>query len=241
MTGVAVVASFAARHFYFQYKQSLLSPIQTGVYQRQNQKLLELIQQTTDLKNRLVLIGDSRVQNWKFNTEDAKWMLLNRGIGGETTAQLLYRFEKDALSLKPKIIVIQAGINDLVAAVSPTIDNAQLIDTVGENLKKLAVCSANHGVITILTTIIPPGRPNLIRRAVWRNTIYEDVRVVNRNLLRWKAPKGVLVLDLSSSIGENNALPGKFSSDCLHLNQRGYDQLNKLLLPALQNLMDGNG
>ncbi|MGA9849072.1 MAG: GDSL-type esterase/lipase family protein [Roseiarcus sp.] len=67
-------------------------------------------------KLRVVLIGDSRIARWPTSALDDRVEVINRGIGGETLAQMAHRYERDAIALKPDVIFIQSGGNDLVAA-----------------------------------------------------------------------------------------------------------------------------
>ena len=64
----------------------------------------------------MIFIGDSRIARWPTAALDDRWEVVNRGIAGETAAQLKQRFAADALALKPDSLVIETGINDLVAA-----------------------------------------------------------------------------------------------------------------------------
>ncbi len=65
---------------------------------------------------RVVLIGDSSFGRLPTGKVDDRWQFINRGVGGETTAQIAQRFDRDALALSPDVVVLWAGVNDLVAA-----------------------------------------------------------------------------------------------------------------------------
>src|ERR1051325_5222365 len=69
-------------------------------------------------ENRIVFLGDDLTELW--GRGDAKFFpgrpYLNRGIVGQTTPQMLVRFHQDVVLLKPKVVVIQGGSNDLAGA-----------------------------------------------------------------------------------------------------------------------------
>jgi len=62
---------------------------------------------------RIVFFGDSRIQMWHPLPTIPHAVLINNGIGGQTTAQCLVRIDNDVVALKPELVVIQVGINDL--------------------------------------------------------------------------------------------------------------------------------
>src|SRR6266508_6831189 len=65
-------------------------------------------------ENRVVFIGDQVTERWANFFPGKPY--LNRGIAGQTSAQMLVRFQQDVVALKPKVVVIQAGVNDLLVA-----------------------------------------------------------------------------------------------------------------------------
>jgi lysophospholipase L1-like esterase len=148
------------------------------------------------------------------------------------------RFANDALALKPDVIVIQCGINDLVAGIGsqgkwPAI-TARTID----NLKWVSEKAAAAGSKVVLLTVIPPARPDLARRLVWSEKIREQVVAVNENLLASKFPPGVRVLDLGEVFGATTRLPDRFSLDTLHLNETGYALLGEKLSLLVSSMAD---
>lgn len=70
-------------------------------------------------ENRVVFIGDSITAGWKLDEYFPNQPFINRGIGGQTTSQILLRFRQDIINLKPKAVVILAGTNDIAANTGP--------------------------------------------------------------------------------------------------------------------------
>jgi len=115
---------------------------------------------------------------------------INRGIGGETTAQLRMRFKPDVLALKPDVVILQLGINDLVVlgaapnralvllGVAPNHATAT-IQQCQDNLKVLVEKLTKQAIEVILLTIIPPAKLNLARMLVWSERIGQSVVEIN--------------------------------------------------------------
>ena len=168
--------------------------------------------------------------------------VINRGIGGETLAQMAHRFQRDAGALKPDVIVIQSGGNDLVAATF--LDDAAgraVIRQTAEILLRLTEEGTASGAEVLLTTIIPPARPELLRLPVWNNSLRTAVAEVNSELRRSALPDHARLIDLSAALagGDDRRLPDEFRLDAVHLNRAGYDRLTELLLRSLPNLSSG--
>ena len=187
-------------------------------------------------KPRLVLIGDSRIALWPASAMDDRFEVINRGIGGETSAQMARRFDRDAIALKPDVIVIQSGINDLVAATF--MDKAarrSVIRQTSETLIRLANAGSASGARVLLTTIIPVARPELLRLPVWNDSLRAGVAEVNDKLRRSALPDRASLIDLSAALsaGDDRLLLDEFRLDALHLNQTGYDRLTDRVLQSL--------
>ena len=144
----------------------------------------------TKQHKRVILFGDSRIQQWKNLPELEGFEFINRGIGGETTAQLRIRFKPDVLALKPDVVILQLGINDLVLlgaapnsalvllGVAPNLDTA-VIQHCQDNLKVLVEKLTKQAIEVILLTIIPPAKLNLARMLVWSERIGQSVVEIN--------------------------------------------------------------
>ena len=185
---------------------------------------------------RVVLIGDSRIARWPTSAIGDRVEVINRGIGGETLAQMALRFQRDATALKPDVIVIQSGGNDLVAATF--MDHAAsraVIGQTAETLIRLAREGAASGAQVLLTTIIPAARPEILRLPVWSESLRDAVAEVNSELRRSILPDHAKLIDLSAALagGDDRLLPDEFRLDALHLNEAGYDRLTDQLLRNL--------
>ncbi len=180
----------------------------------------------------LVIIGDSRAEAWPITI---RGNLVNAGISGQTTTQILSRYREHALAYSPKTILIQAGINDLKVIPLLPGKKREIINSCKDQLAKMASLAESSGSLVILTTIIPTGTVPLNRRSVWSIEIDEAVREVNSFLLTLRT-KSIEVVDLTNSLTDNKGLVKKiYQKDFLHLNPAGYAALNQTMRPVLED------
>lgn len=103
-------------------------------------------------EDRVVFLGDQITERWGQGS--AKFFpgkpYLNRGIGGQTTPQMLVRFRQDAISLKPKVVVILAGANDLASVTGPSTEGAM-----AENFMSMVELARANGIRVVLASVTP--------------------------------------------------------------------------------------
>ena len=101
-----IVLFRTAKSFYVRLHTVRLDPM--GSRARHNSTLDEAFHGT-----RVLLVGDSRAEQWTNADGLDDFRFINHGVGGLTTAQLLGRLHEDLRSTKPDIVILQAGVNDL--------------------------------------------------------------------------------------------------------------------------------
>ena len=189
---------------------------------------------------RVVMIGDSLISRWPAFQLNDQVEIINRGLGGETAAQLSRRFYSDAVSLEPDVILIGSGMNDLVAAtfLKGSASRAVVSET-AKTLLQLAQNGASSGAHVLMATIIPAGRPDLLRLPVWKASLLGAVAEVNNALRSAALPERITLIDFSAALAnrDDRFLPDEYRSDTLHLNEAGYDRLTNLLRTTLKTLL----
>jgi lysophospholipase L1-like esterase len=226
-----IILGLYAIRFYRQLHRILLDPVNAGAFGDQDMIL------NTDGKPLVVLLGDSRISHWQPLPSLAGCRIVNRGVSNETTPQTLLRFEKDIISLKPSLAVIQVGINDLkTIGVFPK-QSQHIIDSCERNIKTMVERLTANDICVIVMTLVPPAKPELLRRPVWSNEIYSAVHNVNDAIRAIESDK-VVVLDCNAFMTDGKRIKSQYSCDTLHLSRSGYEKLNEHLEPVMIELIE---
>jgi lysophospholipase L1-like esterase len=187
---------------------------------------------------RVLFLGDSRILDWPALPPD-RFLTINAGVAGETTAQIRLRTESALESENPAVVVIQAGINDLKAIGVMPESAAQIRSQCLSNLQEIAGLCRQHHAKTILTTIPPPGKVPLGRRLFWSSEIETSVNDVNQSLIRiYATDEDVVILDIDRILRAGRRVPDDFSDyrDTLHLQPAAYGKFEPELLGAIDRL-----
>jgi len=185
----------------------------------------------TSAEKRVVFFGDSITEFWVSKAPDffEGRPYLARGIGGQTTAQMLVRFRQDVIALRPQAVVILAGTNDIAENTGPYRQE----DTFG-HLQSMVELAKAHGIHVVLASILParnypwnPGREPA-RKIIALNT-----------LLRAYAEKsGLVYLDYHAAMADaDGGLKASLGEDGVHPNRAGCDLMGRLAERALQKAL----
>jgi len=226
-----IVLGLYAIRFYRQLHRILLDPANVRAFSDQDVSLYET---GTPL---VVFVGDSRIALWQPLPLLSGCQIVNRGVNGETTAQTLLRLEKGIISLKPSGVIVQVGINDLKAIGIFPKQSRYIIDSCKHNIKKIVECLTANDISVIVMTVVPPGKPELLRKPVWSDEIYSALHDVN-DAIRAMGSDKVVVLDCDTFMSDDDNIKPQYACDTLHLSRRGYEELNKYLEPALIDLIE---
>jgi lysophospholipase L1-like esterase len=180
---------------------------------------------------RVVFMGNSITQGWAdMRTEFFKEHgFVGRGICGQTTPQMLLRLRQDVLELKPKAVVILAGINDIAQNTGPI----TLTETLG-NIQSMAELALAHGITPVICSVLPansfPWRPEIIPT--------QQVIDLNRQLHQWTVEKNLVFVDFyTPMVDEQLGLQSHLGYDPVHPNQEGYKVMEPLVLKALDQVL----
>jgi lysophospholipase L1-like esterase len=186
----------------------------------------------------VVFLGDSITDRWDDEGSGGFFPgkhYVNRGIGGQTTPQMLIRLRPDVLSHHPKVMVLLAGTNDIAGNTGPMTD-----EDIEQNIAAIAELSAANGVKVVLAGILPisdyhqkPDQvPQVIRRPMSR------IAAVNAWMKQYAAGHGHVFLDYTPGIADaRGMLKAEFSEDDLHPNALGYAQMAPLAEAAIARAM----
>lgn len=183
----------------------------------------------------VVLLGDSRIADWPA-PELPGARVINRGIGAQTSAQVLARYPLHVAPLQPDVVVVQVGVNDLKAIPIFPEQAAAIAARCGANLRAIVAAARAQGATVVLSTVFPPGELPAIRRAYWSPAADAAIRALNDDI-RAQADDGVVIFDAAALLaGDGAAVRPAYQRDFLHLTPEGYAALNQALAPLLAGL-----
>lgn len=183
----------------------------------------------------LLFYGDSRAAQWPAPAS-LVGRTMNFGIGGQTTEQILGRFDQYLAALKPRIVLVEAGVNDLKTIPLFPDREAAIIARCEANLRQIVERSRQLGAHVVITTVFPVGNYSLERSLVWSDRVPLAIQRVNE-FIRSLESGGVTVFDADKVLADQSGkLRPEFSADLLHLSPTGYAALNQGLERLLETM-----
>ncbi len=176
----------------------------------------------------VVFMGNSITDNWAYFHPDffSNHNFCGRGISGQTSAQMLVRFNDDVIDLHPKAVVIMAGTND-VAHNEYWVSPERVVDNI------VAMCNQAqaNGIVPIISSIPPCSE------FPWRKEIEnpgQTIVDINKSLKAYADANGIIYLDYHSALADENlGLPKTLSEDGCHPNPDTYFIMENLVLEAI--------
>lgn len=190
---------------------------QLCVFRAENRQLLE-----KRSFPEVVMIGDSITARWPTAGRD----VANRGIGGQVSAQVLLRFRQDAIGLRPSVIHILVGINDISGLRGP-----QSPDMVRNDIAAMVELARANAIPVVIGTIGPArdvaSRPQVDRRK-W-------VPAINGWLRRFAQSEGVIIADYHAVLSrKDGSMRSELFADTVHPNEKGYAAMAPVLRAAIE-------
>ena len=178
----------------------------------------------------VVFMGNSITQHW-YESDSSFFKehhFIGRGISGQTTSQMLVRFRKDVLDLKPKAVVILAGTNDIAGNTGDI-----TLDNIMGNLASMAELARAHGIKVLLCSVTPAfDYP-------WSKGRHPDVKIPELNqLIRAYASKNrIPYVDYFSKLADaRNGLPASLAKDGVHPTLEGYKIMEEIVLTSIKKV-----
>ena len=181
--------------------------------------------ENTELRSRpeVVFLGDEITESWPRFFPGK--LYLNRGITRQTTAQMLVRFRQDVIDLKPKVVIVQAGTNDLASVMGPSTEA-----TMGENFMSMVDLAHAHGIKVVLASVTPVC--DCFRKLTDRRPAGKIIGL-NGWLKEYAAKSGSIYLDYYHALAEGRAMKKELTVDGLVPNEAGYEKMAPLAEKAI--------
>jgi lysophospholipase L1-like esterase len=177
-------------------------------------------------ENRVVFFGDSITDIWHLDQYFPGKPYINRGIGGQTTPQMLVRFRQDVINLHPKVVVILAGTNDIAGNTGP-----MRKEDIEANLMSFTELARANGIHVVFSSVLPVHNYTEKSKDFFAQRPMPRILQLNDWLKSYCATNKIVYLDYFSTVVDDKGLLRKdLADDGLHPNDAGY----KLMVPLAE-------
>ena len=182
-------------------------------------------------EHRVVFMGNSITQNWQqyFASMFPGKPYINRGISGQTTPQMLVRFRPDVIALKPAVVVILAGTNDIAGNTGPA-----TLEMIEGNIASMAELARANGIEVVLASVLP------VRDYPWKPGLEPAPKIIALNawMNGYAAQHGAIYVDFHSAMADaQGGMRSGLSSDGVHPNESGYRIMSPLVEQAIDEAL----
>ncbi len=182
-------------------------------------------------ENRVVFMGNSITQGWLDADPDffKGKPYINRGISGQTTPQMLVRFRPDVVNLKPKVVVILAGTNDIAGNTGPS-----TLEMIEDNIASMVEIAKANNIKVVLCTVLPaynfPWKPGLKPA--------QKIVDLNKWIKEYADKNKIVYVDYFTPMADHrNGLKKEYSEDGVHPNLAGYKVMEPLVELAIEEAL----
>lgn len=188
-------------------------------------------------ENRVVFLGDSITDSWKLAEYFPNQPYVNRGISGQVTPQMLIRMRPDVIALKPKVLVLLAGTNDIAGNYGEMSN-----EFIQGNIESIVELAHKNGINVVLASILPISdyNKNNAGTQIIRSKIRPPERIIALNnwIKNYCAQKNLVYLDyFSATVDDKGFLKAELANDGLHPNAKGYEIMKPLAEKAVNTAL----
>ena len=184
-------------------------------------------------EQRVIFFGDSITDNWKLDRYFPGKSYINRGIGGQTTSQMLVRFRQDVIDLSPHVLLILAGTNDIAGNSGPI-----SVEDIERNYATMAELARVHHIVTIFESVTPVNGDVPGKREFFDTRPMSEIAALNNWLKQYCAANGYMYLNYFDALADaNGQMQRPLSDDGLHPNDAGYKIMAPLASSAISKAL----
>ena len=182
-------------------------------------------------ENRVVFMGNSITEAWakSFATQFPGKPYIGRGISGQTTPQMLIRFRQDVVALKPKVVVILGGTNDIAGNTGPS-----TLEMIEDNLASMTEIARANGIRVVLASVLP------VLDYPWKKGLEPAPKIVALNawLTSYAARLGAVYVDFHGAMkDERDGMRPDLANDGVHPTPAGYAIMGPLVEKAIADAL----
>jgi lysophospholipase L1-like esterase len=189
-------------------------------------------------EKRIVFLGDSITQGWELDKYFPDQPYINRGIGGQTTPQMLIRMRPDVIELKPTAVILLAGVNDVFKEIHDELS----LDFIQGNIASIAELARQNEIRVVLASVLPinnlsyrkddqPLDPDFLK-------LSNKIKELNNWIKNYCRKEDMIYLDYFSAMSdERGFLRSELSNDGLHPNAKGYQIMQPLAEEAIKKVL----
>jgi lysophospholipase L1-like esterase len=190
-----------------------------------------LLQSSKESRVRVVFMGDSITEAWAVDEQQffTRKSYIGRGIGGQTTPQMLVRFQQDVVALNPRVVVINGGTNDIAGNTGPS-----TLEMIEANLKSMVQIARANGIKPVLASVTPafdyPWRPGIEPA--------EKIVALNAWMKAWCPQHGCIYCNYFAGLTNSaHGMREGLSVDGVHPNTAGYAIMQPIAEKAIAQAM----
>jgi len=182
-------------------------------------------------EHRVVFMGNSITEAWAtyFDTIFPGKPYVGRGISGQTTPQMLIRFRQDVIALKPAVVVILGGTNDIAGNTGPS-----TLEMIEDNLASMTELAQANGIRVVLASVLP------VFDYPWKPGLEPAPKIVALNawIKAYAGKRGAVYLDFHTAMADQQqGMRREFSEDGVHPNEAGYRVMAPLTERAIADAL----
>ena len=178
-------------------------------------------------EQRVVFMGNSITQAWapRFAALFPGKPYIGRGMSGQTTPQMLVRFRQDVIALKPRVVVILAGTNDIAGNTG-----LSTLEMIEDNIASMAELAKANGIRVVLCSVLP------VYDYPWKPGLEPAPKIVALNawIRAYAASHGAEYADFHGAMADaRQGLPVALAADGVHPNEAGYRIMGPIVERAI--------
>jgi lysophospholipase L1-like esterase len=193
---------------------------------------------TATNENRVAFLGDSITDYWKLDDyfPSKPYVVINRGVDGQSTPEMLVRFRQDVIDLHPKVLIVLAGTNDIAGVTGRTRH-----EDIEANYATMAELASAHHIRVIFASLLPVYNYTAESKESFALRPRERILALNAWLKDYCAKNDLVYLDYYSALVDGQGmLKRQLSDDGLHPNAAGYKIMAPMADKAIANALSNH-